>query len=116
MSAQAQMVGAAGVGLIVANWATSDQRVIISGLWDGSGDPAHQDVKKLGAQILGVGVLTLMAGSSGSAGNVAVAILAAFWLIWLMKWADAKAKGQKHPTTPTLSQQGSVYTPNGATK
>jgi hypothetical protein len=112
VSAQQQLVGAAGLGLVVANAWTGQQRHDLAAIL-GSGDggdvaAAHAAARAVGVELLGVGALVLLAGSAGAAGNAAFAIIAALWLVWLMRrhgtttgagvGATAAARFTPHPT------------------
>lgn len=78
------LVGAAGVGLVVANCWTGQQRTNLAGLFGAKTDDAkaHAAVKQIGAELLGVTVLVLVAGSSDGAAHACLAVLGALWLIW----------------------------------
>lgn len=109
MSAQQQIVGAAGVGLIVANAWTGPQRAQLAGLAGGSGSTAdaHTALKHLGAEAVGVGVLVLLAGGNAQAAGAAAIVLACLWLIFLAKRSGRTvapgAPTQGAPTTTHAS-------------
>lgn len=88
MSAQQQLVGAAGIGLVVANVWTGPQRKSLAGVLGSSTAAvdtaaAHKTAKAIGGELLGVGALVLLAGASSSAGNAALIVLVALWVLWL---------------------------------
>lgn len=87
MSAQQQIVGAAGIGLVVANAWTGQQHKDLAALLSGGKDvdKAHAAAKQVGVELLGVGVLVLLAGAGRSAGNAAAAVIVALWVLWLIK-------------------------------
>lgn len=96
-SAQQQLVGAAGVGLVVANVWWGSQRETLSALFDSSKpatetDVYHQAAKQVGVELLGVGALVLLSGVSGKAGNACCAALAALWVLFLIQKTPASAK------------------------
>jgi hypothetical protein len=83
-----QLVGALGVGLIGANAWTGPQRAQLTAIVSSDpGDPAaaHTAVKHLGAEVLGVAALVLIAGSSEGAGHVAALVLVALWVLFLIR-------------------------------
>jgi hypothetical protein len=63
------LVGAGGLGLIVANAATGPQRAALAPVWTGSGDlaGAHTAAKQIGVEALAVGALVLVSGQSRAA-------------------------------------------------
>lgn len=94
MSAQQQIVGAAGVALVAVNVWTGQQRKDFAAVLGEGGDTtaAHTAAKQVGMELLGVGALVLLAGAGDSAGNAACAILAALWLLWLINRNKTKTK------------------------
>lgn len=107
MSAQQQLVGAAGVGLVVANAWTGTQRTDLAQLF---GTPApgaavdgfapHHAAKAIGAELIGVTALVLVAGAGTSAGNAALAAIACLWLLFL-----AQHYGTPQRRTKTLTKR-----------
>lgn len=92
MSAQQQLVGAAGIGLVVVNAWTGPQRQQLAGMFAPKAPDtadAHKAAKQIGAELIGVAVVTLLAGSSGPAGNAAAAIAVALWIVWLARHSTA---------------------------
>lgn len=88
MNGSQQLVGALGVGLIAANAWTGPQRAQLRDVVSstpGDAAQAHTALKHLGAEVLGVGALTLIAGSSEGAGHVAALVLVALWVVFLMR-------------------------------
>lgn len=85
MSGTQQLVGAAGLGLVAVNaWTT--QRVDFRGVFgDGDIGQAHKAAKEVGAELIGVAVLVLVAGASQGGAQAALAVLACLWLVWLMR-------------------------------
>lgn len=98
MSGSQQLAGAMGVGLIAANLWTGPQHTQLADLFTTQGDPAaaHPALKTLGLEILGVGALVLVAGSSEGAGHIAVIVLVALWVLWLFRRSGHPAR----PSTP----------------
>lgn len=88
MSSQ-QLVGAAGIGLVIANAWTGRQRKDLAPIFDSS-FPREADnlskraAKEIGAELLAVGVLVLLAGGSAAASGAALAVIAALWLVFLL--------------------------------
>lgn len=85
--ASAQVVGATGATLVLLNTWTGPGRAQLNGLFDSNASPAdtqtaHQEMIKIAASLLFVGALTLIAGESAQAGNVAMAIIAALFIVW----------------------------------
>jgi len=85
------LVGAAGVGLIAANAWTGQQRGQLAAVLGPDGAPggtnttqAHAAAKAIGAELLGVLVLVLVAGVGDGAGHACLAILAALWIVYLL--------------------------------
>jgi hypothetical protein len=50
----------------------------------GSVSPAHSTVVGLLLEFLGLGLLTLLAGSSDQAGTVVILMMTGFWIIYLV--------------------------------
>lgn len=103
MNGTSQLVGAAGVGLIVANAWTGPQHVklasVVGGITaGGAGTPAdaHEAVKQLGIELLAVGALVLVAEQGDSAAHGALAAITCLWLIWAMRrpWGHTSAPGK----------------------
>jgi hypothetical protein len=78
------IVGAGGIGLVLANfWFGSNRKVVSAGLF-GNGDPsaAHQSLLVLGGEALFVIVATLLAGISDSWGAAMAVLIVALWVLW----------------------------------
>lgn len=86
MSAQQNLVGAAAIGLVVANVWNGGQRPALAAVVSGSGptDGTHTAVKQVGIELLGAGVLTLVSGSSTRAGNIGLLIVTCLWILWFV--------------------------------
>lgn len=100
------VVAAAAVGLLAANeWTNSDRGVFGGVLWNGS-DPAaaHAALVRVGGELLLVFVLVILAGLNGSWPMTVGAIVAALWVLFLMRRSTgtAKAAGPAPSATPHL--------------
>lgn len=107
-TAQQQIVGVAGVGLLAANvW---HDKVDFAGLW-GTGDlgQAHAAAKRAGIALAGIAGLTLLAGASPKAGNAAVAGLLCLWIVWLAK-GHGSVTTKSNPFTPGQSPKAPTTT------
>jgi hypothetical protein len=77
-------VGAAGVGLVAANfWFGSSKDTVSAGLF-GSGDPtaAHKALVGLGGEVAFVIVATVLAGISGSWAAALSVIMVGLFILW----------------------------------
>jgi hypothetical protein len=85
-----QVVAVGGAGLILVNfWLTGSRQTVSAGIFnnnatDAQTSAAHTELKKFGAELLFVGVATLLAGLSNNAGTAMVAIIAALFIVWAM--------------------------------
>jgi hypothetical protein len=111
MSGSQQLVGAAGLGLVVANAYTS-QRAELSGLWSAQGDlsQAHTAAKQIGLETLGVGGLVLVAGVSNGAARTCLAVLGCLWVVFLMT-RSAPTYGPGHLGPIGKAVQGAIPKP-----
>lgn len=85
--ASATIVGATGSALLLLNEWTGPGRAQLAGLFDSSAtavqtSAAHKELVKIGASLLFIGALTLIAGQSEQWGNVALAIIASLFVLW----------------------------------
>lgn len=96
MSGTQQLVGAAGLGLIVAN-TVSTQRADLAPLWSGSGDlsTAHTAARQVAVEVVGVGALVLIAGTSNATATACLCALGALWVLFLINRQAAAAAGPK---------------------
>lgn len=90
MSGSQTVVGALGVGLIGANFWTEQRADVAAGAFSKNATAAqtataHATLKIIAAELLAVGVATILAGLSPSAGGAMVAILLALALVWAIK-------------------------------
>lgn len=98
MNGQQQIVGLGGLALIGANfWLTDQKQTFAAGALSNSGqsgltpkstaqtEAAHSLVKQIAAELLFVGVATLLAGMSSQAGNAMIAVVAALAILWAIK-------------------------------
>lgn len=88
MSGKSQLIGAAGVGLIGANFWTGPQRSQLSAGFFSKGATAADTaaaqavLKQLGAEALFVGVATLIGSTGDSGGNAMLAVIVALGIVW----------------------------------
>lgn len=88
MSGKSQLVGAAGIALVGANFWLGPQRAQLSGglflksATSAQTEGAHTALKQLGAELLFVTVATVIASVSDSAGSAMLAVLAALAVVW----------------------------------
>jgi hypothetical protein len=82
-----QLVATAGVGLVAVNFWTSNQRAAVGGTVWSKKDPtkAHTALLAIGGELLLVAILTFAGGTSDTAANASLAVLAALWILWAMK-------------------------------
>lgn len=91
MNTQQTIVAAAGAGLVGVNFWTGPQRkAVTSGALNSSASSkqegtAHTSIVQLAGELLFVGVAVLLAGAGGKAGSIVVAMIAALWILWLIK-------------------------------
>lgn len=105
MDGRQQLVGTVGAGLVAVNFWTSNQRAAIGGTVWSKRDPAkaHAALLAVGGELLLVGLLTLGAGTSDTAANATLAILAALWILWAIKHYSATG-GKAAPTSAPMQQ------------
>lgn len=79
-------VGLVGGGLLMANLTVSGQgKKLFSILWNhSSGEQIKGQYAALGGEILLLFALYLLAGASPQAASIAMWLLVAFWLAWLI--------------------------------
>jgi hypothetical protein len=106
MDGTQQLVGVGGLALVGVNYWTSQQRPAISGVILGtSQDTAagHKALLGIGGELLVVGLLTLVAGSSDSMALGMLAAIAALWVLWGIHYyggqAGAKTTAQRAATS-----------------
>lgn len=137
MSTQQNLVGAAAIGLVVANVWTGAQRPALAAVVSGTGPTAetHTAAKQLGIELLGAGVLTLVSGSSSKAGNTGLLIVVCLWILWFIHRGPGpvgsaagsivgagkrvegnpfRTPGTVSPPVPTGPAVGTGRTPTGA--
>lgn len=82
------LVAAGGIGLIAANyWLGGAKQTVTAGtLTKGASADAtaasHTEIKKVAAELLFVGVATLIAGISDAAASAMLAVIAALFVLW----------------------------------
>lgn len=84
------LVGGVGLGLVAANYWTSSHKTVSAGLFNPNAgasaeQAAHTELFKLGLELLVVGALTLIAGTSPAAATGALAIVVALAIVWAIK-------------------------------
>lgn len=90
MTGDQTLVAAGGGALVLLNlWTSKDRTTISSGVFNSSATAsqitaAHKLLIRYGGALLFVGVATLMAGVSKSAGTAFVAIIGGLFLVWAM--------------------------------
>lgn len=106
MNTQQQLVGAGAIGLVVVNVWTGKQRPALAAVVSGSGATAdtHTAAKQVGLELLGAGVLTLLAGGSSKAGNACLMVLVCLWVLWFV---------HRSGSTPALDHVGTTVTGAG---
>lgn len=88
--------GAVGLGLVAADFWTSQQRPTITAGIFGTGASAadaHRQLKLVGAELLFVAVAVLVAGISDQAGKAMVAVLVALAVIWAINHYSKGSNG-----------------------
>lgn len=114
MSGSQDLVGAALLGLVVADVMTAEHRPALAAMVTGNGPDAntHAAVVQVGLQVLGAGVLTLVAGTSPKAGTACLTVVAALWVLWFVaggpnrpgsyssSFDPFRVKGQLRPPVP----------------
>lgn len=91
MNAQQNIVGAAGLGLVAANFWTKQRAAVSAGAFNSSASSAasekgHEALVTIGAELLFVGVATLLAGASASFGNAMIAVVIALGILWIINY------------------------------
>lgn len=88
MSAQSQTVGAAGMGLVIANfWFGGAKGSTSAGLFQknsGKSALAHDNLKIVGLELLFVAVATFLASVNSNLGTAMVVMILALWVLWAM--------------------------------
>lgn len=86
MNTKQDIVAAAGMGLIIADfWLGNSRAPIAAGIFGragGSAGNAHADLKKYAGELLFVAVATLIAGVSDGAGSAMIAVMVALGVLW----------------------------------
>lgn len=95
MNTQQNIVGGLGLGLVAANFWTKQKATFATGALNSSAtkaqsEKAHTAIYQIGLELLFVGVATLIAGASSSAGSAMVAVLVALAIVWLIKFESSK--------------------------
>jgi hypothetical protein len=86
MTGSQTFVGAAGVGLVAANfWLGSARSTVSAGLF-GSGDPsaAHKALLGLGGEVAFVLIATVLAGVNGAWGAAISVVMVGLIILWAM--------------------------------
>lgn len=113
MSSKSQLVGAAGVGLIAANFWTGPNRAALgAGLFSknptsDAQDAAHEAFKQVGIELLAVAVLTIVASTSDNLASACLAIIVALFILWAMTHYGAQ------PGTNAAVAPGAVKSTSG---
>lgn len=100
MTGSQTLVGAGGVGLVVANfWFGSDRQGVSAGLF-GSGDPgtAHTALVKLGGEMLLVVILTVLAGLSDQWGAAMAVVIVGLAILWAINHYSSSSSSSKTAT------------------
>lgn len=92
------LVGAAGVGLVlVGAWTGNVHKEITGGLFHGgSADQAHTGLKTVAVELVAVAIMTVIAGASDGAGNLMLVLVVALGILF--------AINNPHPFTSSTQQ------------
>lgn len=109
MDGRQSLVATTGAGLAAVTFWTTSQRGAIGGtLWNKS-DPAkaHSALLALGGELLLVAILTFAAGTSDTAANATLALLAALWILWAIQhYGGGKKAAQTSAPSQAPKMQG----------
>lgn len=102
MTGKQQLVGAAGVGLVLLEFWTSDAHSVITGGLFGSSSPTagHSALKTFALELVFVGGATLIAGVSDGWANAMLALLVGLGLLF--------AINHPHPFQTAAAKKGAT--------
>lgn len=102
MSGRADLVGGAAVALVLTNVWTSAQRPALAAIVTGDGpvEATHAAVVQVGVELLGAGVLTLVATTSPKAATSCLLIVTCLWLLWFVNGGAKRANGYWNLSNP----------------
>jgi len=95
--ASPQLVGGAGAALLAVNfWTSGDRGTVSNGAFNGSASDAdvaaaHAVIKRYAAAAALVVVLAAIASTGGQASSTVLAIIAALWIVWLIRHFSSPA-------------------------
>lgn len=86
-----------GLGLVVANLWTGPEKSAVPNIAAGNFSSSLPQLKNIGLELLGVVVLTVIAGISDASANVALVIVIGLALLWAITRYSSKSSTAKTP-------------------